>query len=362
MRRFLPRWPRALIVVALGILLSTVVPLNADYGVKIVGPVPTGLPTVALPAIPWSDITTLVLGALAVVFVGFSETLAAARNVASKHDYEIDVSQEMVAQGMASGAASLLGGYVVDGSLSKTTVADLAGQKTQMASLLTAVFILLTVLFLAGLFTNLPEAVLGAVVIDAAIGLVKIPVLKRVKNTSGIDFAAFVAAGLGLFFISVLGGVITGVVLSLLLLIWKASKAPVRRMGYDAKENVYVNADKHPEAVQVDGIVVAELAGPLFFADAAPFRESVLDMIEDTTHTVVVDLGSTNLIDMDGAEILTKMHEELQRKNVKLVLARVADSELGILGKSGALQAIGEENVYVTVRNAVAAAQLKTNA
>jgi high affinity sulfate transporter 1 len=357
MRRFLPRWPRALIVVALGILLATVVPLSADYGVKIVGPVPTGLPTVALPAIPWSDITTMVLGALAVVFVGFSETLAAARNVASKHNYEIDASQEMVAQGMATGASSLLGGYVVDGSLSKTTVADLAGQKTQMASLLTAVFILLTVLFLAGLFTNLPEAVLGAVVIDAAIGLVKVPVLKRVRNTSGLDFAAFVAAGLGLFFIGVLAGVVIGVVLSLLLLIWKASKAPVRRMGYDAKENVYVDADKHPEAVQADGVVVAELAGPLFFADAAPFRESVLDMVEETTRAVVVDLGSTNLIDMDGAEVLTKMHEELGRRNVKLVLARVADNELGILGKSGALQTIGEEHVYVTVRHAVAAVQ-----
>jgi MFS superfamily sulfate permease-like transporter len=317
---------------------------------------------VALPAIPWNDMATLLLGALAVVFVGFSETLAAARNTASKYGYQIDVSQEMVAQGAASGAASLFGGYVVDGSLSKTTVADLAGQKTQMASLLTAVLILLTVLFLAGLFTNLPEAVLGAVVIDAAIGLVKIPVLKRVKNTSGLDFAAFVAAGLGLFFISVLGGVIVGVVLSLLLLIWKASKAPVRRLGYDAAENVYVDADKHPNATQTDGIVVAELAGPLFFADAAPFHEAVMGMVQDDTHTVVVDLGSTNLIDMDGAEVLIKLQEELQRKSVRLVLARVADSEMDILDKSGVRKAIGADNIFITVRSAAAAAQSKIDA
>ena len=230
-----------------------------------------------------------------------------------------------------------------------------------MASLLTAFFILLTVLFLAALFTNLPEAVLGAVVIDAAIGLVKVPVLRRVKNTSRLDFAAYVAAGIGLFFIGVLAGVVIGVVLSLLLLIWKASKAPVRRLGLDVTENVYVDADKHPAAVQPEGVVVAELAGPLFFADAAPFRESVLDMIGDKTHAVVIDLGSTNLVDMDGAEVLTKLHEELQRKRVKVVLARVADNELDILDKTGTIQAIGQENIYVTVRDAVAAMQKVPN-
>lgn len=361
MRRFVPRWPRALIVVVLGIIVATLIPLNADYGVKIVGAVPTGMPSLAWPTTSLSDFSTLLLGALAVVFVGFSETLAAGRNVAAKHDYEIDISQEMVAQGMATGAASLMGGYVVDGSLSKTTVADLAGQKTQMASLLTAAFILLTVLFLAALFTNLPEAVLGAVVIDAAIGLVKVPVLRRVKNTSRLDFAAYAAAGIGLFFIGVLAGVMIGVVLSLLLLIWKASKAPVRRMGLDVAENVYVDADKHPEAVMADGVVVAELAGPLFFADAAPFRESVLDMVDDKTHAVIVDLGSTNLVDMDGAEVLVKLHEELERKNVKVVLARVADNELDILGKTGTIAAIGKENIYVTVRAAVAAMQRTVN-
>jgi MFS superfamily sulfate permease-like transporter len=231
-----------------------------------------------------------------------------------------------------------------------------------MASLVTAVLILLTVLFLAGLFTNLPEAVLGAVVIDAALGLVKIPVLKRVKNTSRLDFAAFVAAGLGLFFISVLGGVVVGVVLSLLLLIWKASKAPVYQLAYDAGQNVYVDAAKHPDAVQIDGIVVAGLAGPLFFADAAPFRESVLALVGDDTRAVVVDLGSTNLIDMDGAEVLVKLHEELARKHVQLVLARVADGELDILGKSGVLQAIGPDNVYMTVRSAVTAVQSTSHA
>ena len=358
LRRFAPKLPRALIVVVLGILAATLIPLNTEYGVAVVGPVPTGLPTLAWPTMPVGNLTTLLFGALAVVFVGFSETLAAARETAAKHDYEINVSQEMVAQGMANGASGLLGGFVVDGSLSKTTVADLAGQKSQMASLITAGFILLTVLFLAGLFTNLPEAVLGAVVIDAALGLVKIPVLRRVMNTSRTDFAVFAAAGIGLFFIGVLAGVLIGVTLSLLLLIAAVSRSPVRRMAFDAKERVYVNAATHPDAVMPEDVVVAEIAGPLFFADAAPFREAVLGMVaEQAPKAVVIDLGSATLIDMDGADILTKLSEELGKKGIEVVLARMPNSQLDLLTKSGTVDAIGRENLYVTVRDAVSAVQ-----
>lgn len=358
MRRFAPKLPRALIVVVLGILVATVLPLNSEHGVSIVGAVPTGLPPLAVPTAPLDQWPTLLAGALAVIFVGFSETLAAGRDVAAKHDYELDVSQEMVGQGAANALSSVMGGYVVDGSLSKTTVADLAGQKTQMASLFTAGFILLTLLFLAPLFTNLPSAVLGAVVIDAAIGLVKIRVLRQVKATSRVDFAAFVAAGLGLFFVGVLAGVMVGVVLSLLLLIWAVSKSPVRRLGLDAQSNTYVNLDTHPDAVAPEGILVVEIAGPLFFADAAPFRQATLGMAADgAPHTVVIDLGAATQMDMDGAEVLVKLHEELARKNIKVVLARVRERERKLLRSAGAEDAVGKEHFYVTVRAAVAAAQ-----
>ncbi len=355
LRRRFPKWPRALIAVVLGILVATVLPLNTNYGVSIVGTVPTGMPSLAIPTFALGDLTTLLVGALAVIFVGFSETLAAARDKASLHQYEVDVSQEMVAQGMASGVSSLLGGYVVDGSLSKTTVADLAGQKSQMASLVTAGLILLTVLFLAGLFTNLPNAVLGAVVIDAAIGLVKVPVLRKVRSTSRIDFAAFVVAGLGLFFISVLAGVLLGVALSLLLLIAGVSKSPVRRMGLDEMENTYVVADRHPQAKLSPDVLVVDMAGPLFFADAAPFRESVLTLVEEARpRAVVIDLGSATFMDMDGAEILGTLSRELGRKGVRLALARVDVEELGLLERAGTIEDVGASNVYETVRHAVA--------
>jgi high affinity sulfate transporter 1 len=356
MRRFTPKLPRALIVVILAIAASSLLDLES-YGVAIVGEVPTGLPTIGLPGISSGSLLTLVVGGLAVLFVGFSESLAAARESASKHNYEIDSSQEMTAQGAANGISGLFGGFAVDGSLSKTTVADLAGQKTQVASLIVAFLVLLTLLFLAGLFTTLPNAVLGAVVIDAALGLIKIKEYRRYQLNKR-DFAAFMAAAIGLFFISILAGVVIGAVVSLLMLIASASQSPVRRLAWDRSENVYVIAENHPEAEMIPGIVVAENVGPLFFADAENFRAAVMDLVQEyEPHTVVVDLVAATDIDMDGVEILTKIAGELERQDIKLLLSRVSSADMELFEKIGAMEEIGSENIYESVRAAVEAAQ-----
>ena len=154
MRYLLPKWPRTLIVMALAILAVNLFDL-ADHGVAITGDVPTGRFSIGLPGIGWSDTDALLIGALSVVFVGYSESLAAARAMAAKHRYEIDTNQELIAQGSRAGQP-VVGGFPVDGSLSKTSIADSAGQRTEMASLINAVFILLTLLFLASIFENLP--------------------------------------------------------------------------------------------------------------------------------------------------------------------------------------------------------------
>ena len=230
LRRVAPKMPRALIVMALAILAVDVFSL-ADHGVAVTGDVPTGLFTVGIPDVPSSDIGKLLLGALAVIFVGYSESLAAARAMATKHGYEIDPNQELIAQGAACGAAGLVGGFAVDGSLSKSSVADAAGQQTQMASLINAVFILLTLLFLASIFENLPSATLGAVVIDALVGLLTLTGLRRYSTRSRADFVFFAAAMVGILSFGIIAGILIGVALSLLLLIARSSQTSVRPMG-----------------------------------------------------------------------------------------------------------------------------------
>jgi SulP family sulfate permease len=355
-RRFLPKLPRTIIVVAIGIVVSSLLGL-ADYGVSIVGPIPTGLPSIVLPTLPPVDLSSIIFGSLAIIFIGYSESLAAAKEEASKYDYEIDASQEMVAQGTANVASGLLGGYSVEGSLSKTTVADIAGQKSQLASLISAGLILLTILFLAELFTSLPNAILGAVVIDAGISLVKIREFQHYR-ISRRDFAAFIATAVVVFFVGVLAGVVAGIAIALLLLIASASKSPTRLMGFDREENVYVHVDHHPEAELTPGLVVAGIHGPLFFADADNFYKSVMDLAKtNQPKTIVIDMSAVVMMDMDGDKILNKLSRDLRKKGVQVLLVNVGKDNLELMSKTGTLEAIGSQNIYRTVRAAVSGAQ-----
>jgi len=161
-----------------------------------------------------------------------------------------------------------------------------------------------------------------------------------------------------LFFIGILAGIIIGVVLSLLLLIASASQSPVRRMVLDKENNVFVDADKHPDAETIPGIVVAEIHGPLFFADASNFRASVMEMVQEyEPHSVVIDLDAATTMDMDGVEILTKISGELGRQDIKVLLARVDSEHIELFKRIDAMDEIGSQNIYETVRTAVDAAQ-----
>ena len=313
MRYFFPKLPRALIVVVLSIIAVQALDL-ADHGVAVTGDVPTGLFSVGLPCIGWSDAGSLLIGALGVVFVGYSETLAAARTVARKHRYDIDTNQELVAQGMANGAAGLVGGFVVDGSLSKTSVADDAGQKSELASLINAVFVLLTMLFLATLFEDLPSATLGAVVIDAMIGLITFGPLKRYYRVNRIDWMFFMGAGLGILFFGITVGILIGVVLSLLMLIERSTRTNIRRLQRDPISGEYHDVSRHKGLKPTPGIVVARIDGPLFFADADRFRSRIQELVreEGDPKGAVVDAESVHLTDTDGADILIKAAEELR--------------------------------------------------
>jgi SulP family sulfate permease len=356
LRYRLPRWPRALIVMAVTILAVGAFDL-ADHGVAVTGEVPTGLFSIGLPGIGWGHLDDLLLGALAVVFVGYSESLAAARSMAVKNMYEIDTNQELIAQGMSCGAAGLVGGFPVDGSLSKTSVGASAGQQTQMASLINAVLVLLTMLFLAALFQNLPDATLGAVVIDAMVGMVTFTDLRRYYRVNRTDWLFFIGAMSGILVFGIIAGILIGVVLSLLLLIARASRTSVRRVGRDPASGEYHGVDVRPNLETVPGILVARIDGPLFFADADRFRTSVKEhaAAEDQLIGVVIDAEAVTLTDTDGADILRQVADELHRQGAALLLARVHLATLQLWERAGLLDVIGADSVFESINEAVTA-------
>ncbi|HEX5859389.1 MAG TPA: sulfate permease [Microbacterium sp.] len=356
MRRWLPRWPRMLIVVVLAIIASSALDL-AGHGVAVTGDVPTGLFSVGPPDIDWSEAAALLAGGLSIVFVGYSESLAAGRAMARKHGYEIDANQELIAQGMACGAAGFVGGFASDGSLSKTSVADAAGQRSQMASLINAGFILLTMLFLAGLFETLPSATLGAVVIDAMLGLITFVEWRRYRRVNRPDWLFFMGAGLGILFFGIIEGIVIGVALSLLLLIARSSRTSIREIRPESPSGVYHDVSRHEGLEPIPGVLVARVDGPLFFADADRFRTRLNELLSQNgkPHAVVVDADSVHLTDTDGADILTQVAEELRSTDTSLVLAGVHPPVLELWRRAGVIDTLGPGAVFETVPDAVEA-------
>ena len=192
--RFLPRMPGALVVMLVAIVLSALLNWEAS-GVHVVGEIPAELPNLGIPEWPgWDLMGDIMVGALAVIVVAFAESYAAAKTYASRFGYQVDPNQEMIGLGAANLGAGLSGGFVVDGSLSKTAAGVEAGQKTQMTSIFTAVFALITIVALTWLFEPLPEAVLGAIVIHAVWKLIDFSGFVLLWNTRKIDFTLAVAA------------------------------------------------------------------------------------------------------------------------------------------------------------------------
>ena len=229
--KYLPKLPSSLTVVVLAIVASAVLNLES-HGVHIVGDIPAGLPPIGLPqGITLSDVSSLLLGAAAIAVVGFAESVAAARTYATKHGYEVDANQEMIALGAANLGAGISQGFVVDGSLSKTAASDGAGAKSQMTSIIVAVMVLITLVALTPLFHDLPEATLGAVVIHAVWHLIDFPKLRAYYYIKRVDFWAAMVAMVGVLLFGILAGLLLAIFVSLFGLLIRAKQTHTATLG-----------------------------------------------------------------------------------------------------------------------------------
>ena len=283
LRRFAPVVPGSLVAVAFGVL---VVELLDPDGVDIVGNIDSGLPSFGLPDASASDYLNLAASGVAVALVGFAEGLGAAKTYAARHHYDIDVDRELVGLGAANLGSGLASGMVVNGSLSKTAVNGGAGAESQMSGIVVAVLTVVTLLFLTGLFESLPEATLAAVVIAAVIELVDIPALVRLyrvwtKRLGRIygpaarpDFLAAVAALAGVLIFDTLPGLFIGIGVSLLLLLYRASRPHVAVLGR-VPSGHWVDLERG-DAEAEPGVVVLRVEAGLFFANADHVRQTIL--------------------------------------------------------------------------------------
>jgi sulfate permease, SulP family len=359
--RFLaPAVPGALVLVVGGLVASNVFDLGA-HGVALVGDVPRGLPMPELPDLDLvrQEAAAVAVAAGALVLIGFSQTTGDARAFAARHRYRIDVDQESVAQGMANVSAGVFQGMPVTTSLSASSLNESAGARTPVASLVTGALVLLTLVALAPLFSDLPKAILAAVIIDAVVfGMIDLPELRRLRRVARFDFVIALAAVLGVLSAGVLAGVVIGVVLSLGWLIHVATSPPMPVLGRRPGTRVFRELDEHPDDETVPGLPVLRLDSGLFFATAQALEDRVRELAEAEgvpLRAVVLDLEGVNFIDSQGAEKLAEIHEFMGLRGGTLRLAYVKPQVLSVLAADGFVERLGADHIHPNVNRALKA-------
>src|SRR4051812_5608108 len=354
-----PAVPGALVLVVGGLIASGLFDLGA-HGVALVGDVPRGLPAPELPSasLAGDHYATIAIAAVALLLIGFSQTAGDARAFAARHDYRIDVNQESVAQGLANAGAGVFQGMPVSTSLSASSLNEAAGARTQLSSLITGGLVIATLLVLAPLFSHLPKAVLGAVIIDAVVfGMIDVAELRRLRRVAPFDLWVAVAAIVGVLSAGVLAGVVIGVALSLIWLIYVATRPAMPVLGREAGTQVFRDLSEHPDDETFPEVVVLRLDGGLFFATAEALEERVRDLTDGGhgLRAVVLDFEGVNFIDSQGGSKLTEIHELTRTAGLALHFARVKPQVLAVLGADGVVELIGAERIHGNVHRAVAA-------
>jgi MFS superfamily sulfate permease-like transporter len=360
LRRLAPVVPGSLAAVLLGIAAVAALDLKVD----IVGHIDGGLPSFGLPDLSLHQFGQLASGGVAVMLVGFAEGLGAAKTYAAREHYEIDTNRELLGLGGANLASGLSSGMVVNGSLSKTAVNGGAGAHSQLSGLIVAALTIVTLLILTGLFEQLPEATLAAVVIAAVIELVDVRALVTLyRDTArGLnrvaarpDFIAAVAAMLGVLVFDTLPGLFIGISMSLLLLLYRASRPYVATLGRVPGSEQYGDVLRHPENRPPDGVPVLRVEGGVYFANADAIRGHILRAASaDGVRAVVLDAGTIPFVDVTAARMLGELAGDLRRRGIQVLIVRDVGQVRDLLGREARDPAL--QHVYPSVQAAVDAA------
>ena len=319
--RWLPGKPVGIATVALAIAVATILGLPA-MGVPVTGKIPEGLPALGLPTFGLLEFDELFPLAAGCVLLAYIEGVSAARSFAAKHGYPLDVRQEFLGLGAANLAAALGHGYPVAGGLSQSAVNDSAGARTPLALVICSAALGLSLLFFTGLLTNLPKAVLAAIVFAAVYRLVDIRALVRMWQVSRIDFYAAAIALVSVLLLGILQGVLLASIASIFLLLARASKPNVAFLGRLPGTGRYSDSARHKDVEPLPGVIAFRPEASLLYINAETILETVLASLRTSADVrlVACDLSASPYIDLAGARMLHDLHDELALRRITLFI------------------------------------------
>ena len=357
LRAFMPRLPAALLVVIAAIALSWALDLQA-HGVAVVGAIPAGLPSFDVPTPPLHDVIHLVPAALGIFLVSFADEILTARSFAGKHNQHVRGSQELLAMGATNAAAGFTQGFSVGASGSRTAVNDDMGARTQVAGLVAAGSVLLILLFLTEPVQYLPKAVLGAVIVFAAIGLIEPQAWRALAAVDPVEVAIAAVTTACVIIFGVLEALGVAVGLSVIDTVRRSARPHDAVLGWVDGLGRYADVSLHRTARQTPGVVVYRLDDRLFFANARYFKGRVREAIRAATAPVsrlVLDAEAVTHVDSTGLEALDRLTKDLKGDEITLVVARLRTRMDDQFESTGVTETIGRERFYPTIRAAVEA-------
>lgn len=353
LERFAPRSPAPLIGVAIGIGAMSLFGLER-YGLASVGTVPTGLPSVTMPE--WSLLASLWPAAMGIALMSFTETIAAGRAFARSDEPAALPNRELFATGLANVGGAFLGSMPAGGGTTQTAVNRLAGARTQLAGLVTAVLALGAILLLAPVIGLMPQATLAAVVVVYSVGLIKPAEFRAIAAIRRTEFVWALVAMAGVVLLGTLQGIVVAIVVSLVALAYQVSDPPVHVLGRKPGTNVFRPAStEHPEDERFAGMLLLRLEGRVFFANAARIGQKILPLIaEANPRVVVLDLGAVFDLEYTALKMLSEAEERFRERGVSLWLVGLNPGVRAVVNNSPLGETLGRARMFANLEQAVA--------
>ena len=355
LKRNWPMVPGQLVVVVLGILIVWMLGLTPD-NIKIVGDIPRGLPEVSMPIVSTSLLRDLLPTALAISLVSFMESIAVAKAVqARRRDYQVNPDQELRALGLANIFGSFFQSFTTTGGFSRTAVNEQAGARTGLASIVSAVLIILTLLFLTPLFYFLPLTILAAVIMVAVFGLIDFKEAIHLWHANRLDFWMLLSTFVATLALGIEQGVGFGVILSLLMVIFRTSRPHIASLGRIPNTAIFRNLERFDDLEVRQDLLIVRLDAQLYFANTNFFRETIDTLVdqkgEKLTH-ILISAESISYVDSSAMHMLEEMIETYSKRGLTIWFSGVKGPVRDQMAKDGLLEKIGLQNMFLRKQDA----------
>ena len=351
--RIVPKVPAPLVLVVSGIAASSLFGLK-NFGVHLLDSVPTGLPSFSIPDV--SIGMQLLPAAFGIALMSFTESISSARSFAELHDRKVDSNQELFAIGAANIAGSFFGTMPAGGGASQTAVNEKAGAKSQIAGLVTAAVVLLTMLFLAQYLSLMPHAVLGALLVVVGVSMIKPAEFNSIRRISIDGFLWALVSCAGVVLIGTLEGIIIAVVISMLTLIYYSNRPPVYSLAYNEDEKIIRKEGDNPEDVTYPGLLMVRIEGGLYFANVQRAGDRFLElMVEKSPKVVVLECSAIPTMEFTALKKLIETEIKMRENGLELWLAGVNPRVLNIIEISELGNKLGKDRIFHNIQKAIEA-------